>query len=121
MPATILLTCFLGATKPTHAFPSAEVVVSQFFRLYMKQDDFGLLQGKRGPALVPFLSRGLLRKIAELRACQDDFIKHHPDEPSPNGGPPVIYKPPYVDCCLFSGVPDGPPNRFAVVSSPDYS
>jgi len=47
---------------------------------------------------------GALDAASEYRA---KWIALHPSEPSPNGGPPVVYKPPFVDGDIFTGSPDG--------------
>lgn len=85
-------------------------VVARFSEVYVRQEEpVGLLDGSAARELEPFLSKRLLRTIAELRACQADWNRQQIKG--------EINKPPYVDCCLFSGVPDGPPNKFVIGSS----
>lgn len=63
--------------------------------------------------LRPFLSDNLNRLITAALEYQTEFIKSHPDEPSPTG-PPVSYKPPFVDGDYFSSLFEGP-TSFKVV------
>jgi hypothetical protein len=45
--------------------------------------------------------------------CQADFIRQFPEPPPVNPPvPQVIYKPPFIDCCLFTSTPDGTPTSF---------
>ena len=47
------------------------------------------------------------RLIVEALQYQELYIASHPDEPS-TAGPPVIYKPPFVDGDYFSSLFEGP-------------
>lgn len=47
---------------------------------------------------------------------QTRWMAQHRDEPSRDGRPPVIYKPPFVDGDIFTGSPDGS-SRFVVTGA----
>lgn len=84
-----------------------EVVVQKFAAAYVKQKETtGLLQTKASKTLEQYLSQGLLKYIADLRDCQDDWFRQQPKGSTD--------KPPLVDCCLLSGIPDGPPSQFTL-------
>ena len=61
-----------------------------------------LQEGNGGPFSIKL--HGLLVSAAKYR---DKFISTHPPEPSGDGEPPIIYKPPFVDGDIFRGSPDG--------------
>lgn len=60
------------------------------------------LQDKR----YPFSNR-LHRLLVVAAQYRDEFIENHPPEPSSDGAPPLIYKPPFVDGDIFKGPQDG--------------
>jgi len=76
---------------------AARAVVEEFCSRYVKQGEYGLLEGKNRRALAPLLSRWLLRQVDEFRSCQRDWVRQQPAGSTD--------KPPFVDCCLFSSVP----------------
>lgn len=57
--------------------------------------------------LRPLVSKRLLDLFIATRDYQTKWIARHPDEPSPDGGPPVVYKPPFADFNYFTGYEDG--------------
>ncbi len=87
--------------------PSPRLVVAKFFSVYIKQDAYGLLEGKNREQLKPFLSKRLLQQLDEVVACEKDWVRQQPKDSTD--------KPPYIDCCLFS-VPDGMPTSYHVAS-----
>lgn len=85
-----------GAATPENA-------ARDFFNVYLKQDkSVGHLEGVG--ALAPFLSKRLLRVLADASACQADWSHQQPKGSTD--------KPPFVDCCLFASSPDGIPTAF---------
>jgi hypothetical protein len=105
MLASLLLASVLASTNF-----SAEDVVRRFCEVYVRQDEaVGLLESGGAAALQPFLSKRLLRKAADLRECQRDWGRQQPKGSTD--------KPPYVDCCLLSGIADGPPDDFSLGTS----
>jgi hypothetical protein len=101
-----MLTSLLLAVTITLTSP--EAAVREFSARYMKVNDTWLFDAKEAKAFEPLLSKRLLRKLADLRECQKDWYRQQPKD--------TTDKPPYVDCCLFSGIPEGLPSAFAIVS-----
>jgi hypothetical protein len=54
------------------------------------------------------LSRRLDGLIRDALEYQARFIAEHPDVPSPDGGPPEVFKPPFVDGDYFTSLFEGP-------------
>lgn len=100
-----LLVFLLGASAPDPA-AAARAVVEEFCSRYIKQSEYGLLEGKDRRALAPLLSKRLLRQVDELASCQKDWYRQQPAGSTD--------KPPFVDCCLFSSTPDGMPTSYTV-------
>lgn len=96
---TILLALLLSTATP-------EDLATKFCTVYLKQGAFGVLEGRARRELKPFLSKRLLQQADDLRACQADWFRQQPKGSTD--------KPPMVDCCLLSGIADGPPNRFSI-------
>jgi len=86
---------------------SPRTVVAKFFAVYIKQETYGLLEGKNREQLKPFLSRRLLKQLDDVVACEKDWERQQPKDSTD--------KPPYIDCCLFS-IPDGMPTSYHVAS-----
>lgn len=84
----------LFATTPL-AEP-AKVVV-EFYAAHRADTHSGLLNLEELQARRRFLSRRLYERYAAAIRRQEDWIRRHPDRPSPDGGPPVIHKPPCVE------------------------
>lgn len=98
------------------AAPTPQALVTRFYSLCIKHRVAGLpLKSEAKRALRPLLSEDLRRRIDDGEACQADFSRQFPD-PAPVNPPvpQVIYKPPFVDCCIFSSTPDGPPTSFTL-------
>ena len=102
MLTSLLLSVTITLTSP-------EAVVREFCTRYMKAGDTSLFDAKEAKAFEPLLSKRLLKKIADLHECQNDWYRQQPKD--------TTDKPPYVDCCLFSGIPDGLPSAFTIVST----
>ncbi|HWW62767.1 MAG TPA: hypothetical protein VN181_15435 [Thermoanaerobaculia bacterium] len=96
---TLILALLLSIATP-------EELATKFCTVYLKQGAFGVLEGKARRELKPFLSKRLLQQADDLRACQADWYRQQPKGSTD--------KPPMVDCCLLSGIADGPPNRFSI-------
>jgi hypothetical protein len=98
------------------AAPTPQALVTRFYMLCIKHHVAGLpLEAAARKAVRPFLSEELRQTIDDGEACQADFIRQFPDPPPVNPSvPQVIYKPPFVDCCVFTSTPDGPPTSFTL-------
>jgi len=102
-----IFTALLFAVTAHAATPRA--LVQQFAAAYLKQNSmYGLLEGKDRRAMAPFLSARLLRVLDDASACQRDWERQQPKGSTD--------KPPYVDCCLFFGIPDGNPTSIEVAA-----
>jgi hypothetical protein len=108
--AVLLLSARPGECAPA-ASPGA--TVKRFYSAYIPSRQGGLPEGKELERLAPFLSRRLHGLIVAALSYREAWIKRHPDEPVKDGGPPIIYKPPFVDGDHFSSVFEGP-KRFKV-------
>ena len=97
------------------AASTPQALVTRFYTLCIKHHAAGLpLEGQARRTLRPLLSEDFRRQIDNGQACQADFIRQSPDVPARPGEPPTIDKPPFVDCCLFSSMPDGTPTSFTL-------
>jgi hypothetical protein len=89
---------------------SPEGTVQAFAEAYVKTQHPGLLDDRKArKALSPYLSKGLRKHLDELKECQNDWVHQQPRD--------TTDKPPLVDCCFFSGMPDGVPTSFTTLSS----
>jgi hypothetical protein len=102
----ILLIVFAGCYKALNP-DGPSTVVEQFYSTYLSDRRGGLPSGRQLERLRPFLSDNLNRFIVAALQYQERFIASHPDEPQ-RTGPPVIYKPPFVDGDYFSSMFEGP-------------
>jgi hypothetical protein len=111
--ATIAI-CLPLLVQTTASTPQA--LVASFYTLCVKHHVAGLpLNAEARQALRPLLSEDLRQRIEDGEACQADFIRQFPDPPPANPPvPQVIYKPPFVDCCIFTSTPDGTPTSFTL-------
>jgi hypothetical protein len=84
-----------------------QTLVTRFYTVYIKEHSSGLfLQGNARRALLPSLSKRLRQRLEDAVACQADWVRQQPKGSTD--------KPPFVDCCLFSGTADGMPTSFAL-------
>jgi len=118
-PGFLILTAVLTVVicLPLSAQTAAstpQALVARFYTLCIKHHVAGLpLKSDAIQALSSLLSDDLRQRIDDGEACQADFIRQFPDPPPTNPSiPQVIYKPPFVDCCLFTSTPDGTPTSF---------
>lgn len=109
--ATIAI-CLPSSVQTAVSTPQA--LVTRFYTLCIKHHVAGLpLTASARDVLRPMLSEDLRRRIGDGEACQADFIRQFPDPPPVNPPvPQITYKPPFVDCCIFTSTPDGPPTSF---------
>src|SRR5262249_27215019 len=115
--AALLLALVLGSSQAeSSAVPGPRDTVDRFYATYLPGRQGGLPQGRELEQLAPFLSRRLHGLILAALAYREAWVKRHPDEPSKDGAPPVIYKPPFVDGDYFSSLFEGP-KRFKVWQS----
>lgn len=109
----IAITQPLSAKRPSPTTKAAECV-RQFYSTYIANKPAGLPSGSDLERLRPFLSTRLHGLIVAALQYQESWIAQHPPIPSPDGGPPIIDKPPFVDGDYFSSLFEGP-RRFKVV------
>jgi len=102
---TLWLLLFISLLQA--AGSAAQTFVARFYTVCIKEDWSSLtLEGRAQPGLRPFLSQRLWRHLDDAAACQADWVRQQPKGSTD--------KPPFVDCCLFSSVPDGMPTSFVV-------
>jgi len=87
-------------------FSTPQSVVEKFCAAYVKQKEYGLLEGRDRRIIAPMLTKRLLRQLDDLTACQQDWVKQQPQN--------TTDKPPFVDCCLFTSMPDGMPTTYNI-------
>lgn len=98
----LLLVSFAQASTST-----PEALVTRFYTVYIKEHSSGLfLQGDAQRALLPSLSKRLRQQLDDAVACKADWVRQQPRGSTD--------KPPFVDCCLFSGTADGMPTSFTL-------
>jgi hypothetical protein len=103
--ATTIALCLLLSAQTPASTPQA--LVTRFYTFCVKHHVAGLpLDGGEKEALGPLLSQDLRRRIDDAEACQADSMRQHPELP--------LGKPPFVDCCIFTSTPDGPPTSFTL-------
>jgi hypothetical protein len=84
--------------------------VRAFATAYVKQQHAGLLDTRAAKrTLSPFLSGSLRKHMEDLRKCRSDWERQQPKG--------TTDKPPLVDCCFFSSMPDGVPTSFSIGKS----
>jgi hypothetical protein len=108
IPIVLVAAC---ARPPATESPSS--VVERFYATYLTDRQGGLPSGDHLERLRPFLSDNLNASILAALQYQESYIASHPDKPMPTG-PPVSYKPPFVDGDYFSSLFEGP-TSFKVV------
>jgi len=111
--ATIAI-CLPLSGQTTASTPQG--LAARFYTLCINHHVAGLpLNAEARKALRPLLSEDLRQRIDDGEMCQADFIRQFPDPPPVNPPvPQVIYKPPFIDCCLFTSTPDGTPTSFTL-------
>jgi hypothetical protein len=108
VPIVLAAAC---AKPPATESPSS--VVERFYAAYLTDRQGGLPSGDHLERLRPFLSDNLNASVLAALQYQESYIASHPDKPSQTG-PPVVYKPPFVDGDYFSSNFEGP-KSFKVV------
>lgn len=96
----------LVRVKPPRA-DSPSALVESFFRDYPHRLTGGLPAGEELRWIRPLLSDRLYVQFVSTLQYQREWIQRNPDRPSPDGGPPIILKPPFADGVHFDGSPDG--------------
>lgn len=103
----LLISLVSGAADAPAGGP--RTAADRFYSAYLRHREHGgLPSGTLLERLTPLLSGRLRGQLVAARAYQADWIARHPDETSPDGGPPVVDKPPLVDGDLFSSLFEGP-------------
>jgi hypothetical protein len=97
----------------TTAPSTPESAVHRFCTRLVELKEFGVLEPKQRRALAPLLSKRLLHQLDDIRDCQADWFRQQPKD--------TTDKPPFVDCCLLSGTPDGAPTSFKVGASKELA
>jgi hypothetical protein len=110
IPIILLASCARAARTE-----SPGTVVERFYAMYLTDRQGGLPSGGQLERLRPFLSDNLHQSIVAALQYQQRYIASHPDRPSP-AGPPVVFKPPFVDGDYFSSLFEGP-KSFKVVGA----
>ena len=103
MLALSMLLCVAAAGANT-----PEGFVQSFLHAYLRKPQSAAHLTYAG-SLGPYLSPRLRRILEDAAACQADWVRQQPEGSTD--------KPPFVDCCVFSSVPDGMPNAFSVEST----
>lgn len=106
--AVAFLALAAGAAPSPAPPPSTPTeLVRQFYGAAGHSLSGGLPTDAELEILRPLLSRRLFELFVATREYQAKWMARHPDEPSPDGGPPVVYKPPFADFDYFTGYEDG--------------
>lgn len=86
-------------------------VVTRFCREVMSPRGFSYweFEGRHRQRMKPLLSKRLLAHLDNVHGCVRDWARHQPPDSS--------YKPPGVDCCVFSASADWSPTSFSVQES----
>jgi len=116
IPAAATIAICLPLLVQTAAASTPQALVASFYRLCIKHHVAGLpLNAEARKALRPLLSEDFRQRIEDGGECQADFIRQFPDPKPVNPPvPQVVYKPPFVDCCIFTSTPDGTPTSFTL-------
>lgn len=97
----------------TTATATPENAVQRFCSRLVELKEFGVLEKKERRVLAPLLSKRLLQQLDDVRACQADWYRQQPKD--------TTDKPPFVDCCLLSGTPDGAPTSFKIAATKELA
>jgi hypothetical protein len=73
-----------------------KAVVRSLYREVVARHPMGIPQGKEWTRITPYLSKRLIVRLNETRACEKDYFKQYPD---PNSKPPFDW----MERGLFSG------------------
>jgi hypothetical protein len=107
---TLFLVAIVFVASCAHRAPhydNPSAFVEAFYRDYPRHLLGGLPQGGELRWIRPRVSDRLYDTFMATLQYQREWIARHPDEPSPDGGPPVRYKPPFAEGVPFDGSPDG--------------
>lgn len=103
--ALLFLISLLAHSQVTSEHPQvdlssqAEMPVRRLYQQLMSRPIGGIPTPQRMKLISPYLSSGLLRRIAEARACGRDYFRLHPER---NVKPPLAWG----EFGLFSGADD---------------
>ena len=96
----VLVASVAAAAEPAAAAPKS--AVESFYAVYMTERVPGLPSGAALEHFRPFMSEHLYKQIIEALEYQRQWSARHPDQPSEDGKPPLIFKPPFVDGDYFT-------------------
>ena len=93
----------------------AEAAATRFGAAIVESGGFSFDQFEGGvrETFQPLLSRKLTAELDNIHNCGRDWASHQP--------PDSTDKPPFIDCCVFSGSSDWSPNSFAIQNSAPVS
>jgi hypothetical protein len=93
----ILLLLLVSCLSPSGtANSSPDSVVRELFKQVVARKPLGIPKGADRAALSVYLSKGLLRRLDEAQACEDDYLRQHGSE----GGKPAFA---WLETGIFSG------------------
>jgi len=97
LPPVILLLLLVSCLSPGGtANSSPDSVVRDLYKQAVARKPLGIPKGADRAALSAFLSKGLLRRLDEAQACEDDYLRQHGNE----GGKPAFV---WLETGIFSG------------------
>lgn len=76
--------------------PVVAVGVNEFYKLIVKRHPIGIPTGADRTTLWPFLSKSLIQKLESAEACQQDYLRQHPNVH-------VLPKEAWIDSGIFVG------------------
>jgi len=95
-PAILLLLLVSCLSPGGTANSSPDSVVRDLYKQAVARKPLGIPKGADRAALSAFLSKGLLRRLDEAQACEDDYLRQHGNE----GGKPAFV---WLETGIFSG------------------
>lgn len=112
----MLTATFIGdraSAQPSEGAATPAALVHRFYATHIHSLSGGLPSDQELLLLKPVLSARLHALFKATLDYQAQWIERHPVEPSPTGGPPIIYKPPFANGGFFQGPQDGS-SRFEI-------
>ena len=95
-PVILLLLLVVCLSPIGTADPSPDAVVRGLYKQVVARKPLGIPKRTDRAALVPFLSKGLLGRLDEAQACEDDYLRQHESD---SGKPAFVW----LETGLFSG------------------
>jgi hypothetical protein len=95
-PVILLLLLASNLSAGGAAEPSPDIVVRDLYQQVVARKPLGIPKGADRAALVPLLSKGLLRRLDAAQSCEDDYLRQHAGE---DGKPGFVW----LETGIFSG------------------